>query len=200
MNRAKQWEAEAFKMRLDDIYNTLNNNINWLTKRSGFMQRELAMLREKNERRQKESTSIDTETSPSIDARLTSLEDLVKSFDYNLDGVYYSRNDDMDGLTSRLILLQQEEISKSIDGTINSSIDANNPPAPTSYTRAETVQIIEEIYRTLGTDEDRLDRRCDDIYFPFNNSISGFNSQTERKQKEIRVTQRQLASHPEASA
>ncbi|KAL0863232.1 hypothetical protein Bca101_042350 [Brassica carinata] len=72
------------------------------------MQKKLDMFCKKNGSRQKGSSSIDTKTSPSNDARLTSLKDLVKSFDYNHDGVYYPLNDDMDGLTRRLIQLQQE--------------------------------------------------------------------------------------------
>ncbi|KAL0854522.1 LOW QUALITY PROTEIN: hypothetical protein Bca101_059674 [Brassica carinata] len=46
---ANQWEEEALDLRFSDIYHTLNNNINWLTKRSELMPKELAMLHEKNE-------------------------------------------------------------------------------------------------------------------------------------------------------
>ncbi|KAF3493241.1 hypothetical protein DY000_02052317 [Brassica cretica] len=32
--------------------------------------------------------------------------------------------------------------------------------------------MVEEIYRTLGTTEDRLDRICDEIYFPWDITIN----------------------------
>ncbi|KAF3586829.1 hypothetical protein F2Q69_00029370 [Brassica cretica] len=44
-------------------------------------------------------------------------------------------------------------------------------PQPDSYNRAEIDQLVEEIYRTMGTAEERLDRRCDDIYFQMDLTI-----------------------------
>ena len=93
----------------------------------------------------------------------------------------------------------------SIDINITPSID-NDPsqPNPTkakqdSYTRAEIDQMVEEVYDTLGASEDRLDRRCDDIYFPWDITISSLTYQTEAMQREIVVIQRYIASRPEAS-
>ncbi|KAF2531609.1 hypothetical protein F2Q70_00029886 [Brassica cretica] len=57
----------------------------------------------------------------------------------------------------------------SIDGNIPPSIDEELTPSnpiksePTTYTRAEIDELVEEIYRTLGATEDRLDKRCDDM-------------------------------------
>ena len=56
---------------------------------------------------------------------------------------------------------------------------------PDSYSRAEIDQMVEEIYRTLGTAEDRLDRICDEIYFPWDITISSLTSQTEAIQRKI---------------
>ncbi|KAF2560083.1 hypothetical protein F2Q68_00015809 [Brassica cretica] len=93
----------------------------------------------------------------------------------------------------------------SIDINITPSID-NDPsqPNPTkakqdSYTRAEIDQMVEEVYDTLGASEDRLDRRCDDIYFPWDITISSLTYQTKAMQREIVVIQRYIASRPEAS-
>ena len=62
----------------------------------------------------------------------------------------------------------------SIDRNLPTSIDADpsksNPikSQPDSYTRAEIDQMVEE----------RLDKRCDDIYFPWDITISSLTSQT----------------------
>ena len=59
--------------------------------------------------------------------------------------------------------------------------------------------MVEKIYGTLGESEDTLDRRCDDIYFPWDITISSLTSQTEPMQREIVESQRCIASRPEAS-
>ena len=43
---------------------------------------------------------------------------------------------------------------------------------PDFYTRAEIDQLIEDIYITMETTEERLDRRYDDICFPMDLSMS----------------------------
>ncbi|KAJ4894664.1 Uncharacterized protein Rs2_21458 [Raphanus sativus] len=64
-----QWEEESLKKKLDEFYCTLDNNINWITKRSELMQKELDILREKEEYRQKKSLSNDTENTTLIDMK-----------------------------------------------------------------------------------------------------------------------------------
>ncbi|KAF2587364.1 hypothetical protein F2Q70_00035796 [Brassica cretica] len=62
----------------------------------------------------------------------------------------------------------------SIDRNFSILIDDDPLPSiltksiPDSYTRAELDQIVQEIYVTLGASEDILDKRCVDIYFPWN--------------------------------
>ena len=70
---------------------------------------------------------------------------------------------------------------------------------PDSYTRAAIDQMVKEIYRTLGAAEERLDKRCDDIYFTWDITISFLTSQTEAMQREIVEIQRYIARRPEAS-
>ncbi|KAF3595480.1 hypothetical protein DY000_02022370 [Brassica cretica] len=48
--------------------------------------------------------------------------------------------------------------------------------------------------------EERFEKRCDHIYFPFDVKISGLDSQAEWLQKEVKVIQRQLASQHQISA
>ncbi|KAF3485216.1 hypothetical protein F2Q69_00052135 [Brassica cretica] len=78
-----------------------------------------------------------------------------------------------------------------IDNHIPASVD-DNPPHPHSiksqpdfHTRAEIDQIVEGIYRALESTEERLDGRCDDIYFPMDLSISALTSKIEAIQWEL---------------
>ncbi|KAF3543228.1 hypothetical protein DY000_02006470 [Brassica cretica] len=59
--------------------------------------------------------------------------------------------------------------------------------------------MVEEIYITPGATEDKLDKRCDDIYFPWDITISSLTSQTEAMKREIEETERYIASRPDAS-
>ncbi|KAF3582858.1 hypothetical protein DY000_02030966 [Brassica cretica] len=93
----------------------------------------------------------------------------------------------------------------SIDNPMPASID-DSPPRPHTknsqkdfYTREEIDQLVEEIYRALETTEERLDGRCDDIYFPMDLSISALTSKNEAIQKELVEIQSYIARRPEAS-
>ncbi|KAF2550083.1 hypothetical protein F2Q68_00033780 [Brassica cretica] len=56
---------------------------------------------------------------------------------------------------------------------------------PDFHTRGEIDQMVEGIYRALETTEERLDMRCDDIYFPMDLSISALTSKIEAIQREL---------------
>ncbi len=68
------------------------------------------------------------------------------------------------------------------------------------YTAAEVDKITSKIYTAINTMEERLDKHCDDIYFPFDNRISGLDSHAEWLQKEVKAIQRQLAAQHQRSA
>ncbi|KAF2572641.1 hypothetical protein F2Q70_00003867 [Brassica cretica] len=79
----------------------------------------------------------------------------------------------------------------SIDNQMPTSVD-NDPPRPHTmksqqnfHTREEIDQLVEEIYKSLETIEERLDGRCDDIYFPMDLSISALTSKIETMQGEL---------------
>ena len=94
----------------------------------------------------------------------------------------------------------QEEGSTSIDRLRRTSLDGKKPTEHLPYT-AETIdQITSKLYKAIDTLEDRLEKRCDDIYFPFDVKISGLDSQAEWLQKEVKAIQRQLASQHQISA
>ena len=124
-------------------------------------------------------------------------------FQMKLDGVYYPLNDSISWLTTcmeemkkYIAIIQTQRAAEatapaSIDRKISTSIDDNlthsNPmkSQPNPYTRAEIDQLVEEIYRTLESAEERLDRKCDDIYFPMDLTMSSLTSQIEAIQREI---------------
>ncbi|KAF3596510.1 hypothetical protein DY000_02020859 [Brassica cretica] len=64
----------------------------------------------------------------------------------------------------------------------------------------EIDQLVEGIYRALETTEERLDGRCDDIYFPMDLSISALTSKIEAIQGELVEIQSYIVRRPEASA
>ena len=138
-------------------------------------------------------------------------------FQMKLDGVYYPLNDNISWLATCLEEMRQDiarmQTEHAAEATTLPSIDRNfstsinDDPAPSIptkfvpdfYTRAELDQIVQEIYGTLRASEDRFDMRCDDIYFPWKNTISSLTSQTEAMQREIAEIQKYIASRPEAS-
>ena len=85
-------------------------------------------------------------------------------------------------IDNRLHTSIDSRLHTSIDNHIPASVD-DNPPHPHSiksqpdfHTRAEIDHIVEGIYRALESTEERLNGRCDDIYFPMNLSISDLTS------------------------
>ncbi|KAF3570230.1 hypothetical protein F2Q69_00058710 [Brassica cretica] len=94
----------------------------------------------------------------------------------------------------------------SIDNCKPESVDDNLPhphsmkSQPDLHTREEIDQLVEGIYRALETTEERLDGRCDDIYFPMDLRISALTSKIEAIQGELVEIQSYIARRPEASA
>ena len=109
-------------------------------------------------------------------------------------------NVQMDVGTIQDQLGSQEEGSTSIDRSRAASFDPKKPQAHIPYAAAEVDQITSKLYTAMDTMEDRLDKRCDDIYFPFENRISGLDFQAEWLQKEVKAIQKQLACRHEKSA
>ncbi|KAF3556697.1 hypothetical protein F2Q69_00012849 [Brassica cretica] len=92
-----------------------------------------------------------------------------------------------------------------INSPMPASID-DSPPRPHTmkskkgfHTREEIDQLVEGIYKALETIEEKLDGRCDDIYFPMDHSISALTSKIEAIQGELVEIQSYIARRPEAS-
>ncbi|KAF3561569.1 hypothetical protein DY000_02016097 [Brassica cretica] len=88
---------------------------------------------------------------------------------------------------------------------MTASID-NCPPRPHMiksqqdfHTREGIDQLVEGIYRAVETTKERLDGRCDDIYFPMDHSISALTSRIEAIQGYLVEIQSYIARQPEAS-
>ena len=111
-----------------------------------------------------------------------------------LDGVYYPLNDNIRLLTTCMEEMRQDiarmqtqraaeattptSIGINLSTSIDDALSPSNPmkSQPDSYTRAEIDQMVEEIFKTLGAAEERLDKICDDIYFPWDITIISLTS------------------------
>ncbi|KAF2615812.1 hypothetical protein F2Q70_00011617 [Brassica cretica] len=71
----------------------------------------------------------------------------------------------------------QEEGSTLIDRFRRTSLDVKKPTEHLPYTAAEVDQITSKLYTAIDTLEDRLEKRCDGIYFPFDVKLNGLDSQ-----------------------
>ncbi|KAF3555169.1 hypothetical protein F2Q69_00012446 [Brassica cretica] len=93
----------------------------------------------------------------------------------------------------------------SIDNRLQASVDDNPPHShmmkfqPDFHTKEEIDQLVEGIYRALKTTEEKLDRRCDDIYFPMDLTTSVLTSKIEAIQGELVEIQSYITRRSEAS-
>ncbi|KAF2546219.1 hypothetical protein F2Q70_00021834 [Brassica cretica] len=125
------------------------------------------------------------ERAPMDEQSYISQEKNEDDFQMKLDGVYYPLKDNISWLTTCMEEMRQDiaimQTHRAAKATTPASIDIYISPSigdapsqsnltkykPDSYTRAEVDQMLKEIYRTLGATKDRLGRRFDDIYFPW---------------------------------
>ncbi|KAG5401125.1 hypothetical protein IGI04_015732 [Brassica rapa subsp. trilocularis] len=171
-----EWEVSYIKTRINDVYYPLNNNVDWLNTKIELLQQDLDTIRKKD---QQPATSIDVCTITSLDAKILAMDNRLQTYE------------DMHDRFAN---------SFSIDRLRGPWIDGKNLVELLPYTAAEVDKITSKIYTTIDTMEERLDKRCDDIYFPFDNRISGLDSHAEWLQKEVKALQRQLAAQHQISA
>ncbi|KAG5388529.1 hypothetical protein IGI04_030070 [Brassica rapa subsp. trilocularis] len=150
----------------------------------------------------------------------------VSYINTRINDVYCPLNNNVDWLSTKIELLQQDldtirkkdqhpatsidmctftsldakAKSASIDMLRGPWIDGKKPVELLPYTATEVDKITSKIYTALDTMEERLDKRCNDIYFPFDNKISGLDNHAEWLQKEVKAIQRQLAAQHQTSA
>ncbi|KAG5388812.1 hypothetical protein IGI04_030353 [Brassica rapa subsp. trilocularis] len=171
-----EWEVSYINTRINDVYYPLNNNVDWLSTKIELLQQDLDIIRKKD---QQPATSIDVCTITSLDAKISAMDDRLQTYEDMHD--HFAN-------------------SSSIDRLRGPWIDGKNPVELLPYTAAEVDKITSKIYTAIDTMEERLDKRCDDIYFPFDNRIGGLDSHAEWLQKEVKAIQRQLAAQHQISA
>ncbi|KAF2554248.1 hypothetical protein F2Q68_00033464 [Brassica cretica] len=216
---AQERLGEELKSLVEDTHQPLDRGYNELFRSMAEIRTEIESLRQQLEKEATTSTSIDAPNAPSIDVSLPAAqipaepqcsaqhkdEWEVSYINTRINDVYYPLNYNVDWLSTKIELLQQDldtirkkdqQPATSIDMCTITSLDAKLLP----YTAAEVDKITSKIYTAIDTMEERLDKRCDDIYFPFENKISGLDSHAEWLQKEVKAIQSQLAAQHQISA
>ncbi|KAF3584826.1 hypothetical protein F2Q69_00029067 [Brassica cretica] len=116
-----------------------------------------------------------------------------EAFQMKLDGVYYPLNDSISWLTTFM-----EEMKQDIN-RIQHTTDVARPPSIDRHHRTSTTPCQHRSTTSLETTEERLDGRCDDIYFPMDLSISALTSKIEAIQRELVEIQSYIARRPKVS-
>ncbi|KAF2567720.1 hypothetical protein F2Q68_00025317 [Brassica cretica] len=198
-----EWEIAYINTKINDVYNPLNNNTDWLSTRIDLLQQEPDTIRVNDPQ---PATSIDICNITSIDTRFAAMEDRLKSYEEMPDRFTSPIMRYLDTLSTQMMNVQrdivklndqhdfQEEGSTSIDRFRRTSLDGKTPTEHLSYTAAAVDQITSKLYKAIDNLEERLKKRCDDIYFPVDVKLSGLDSQVEWLQKKVKAIQRQLAS------
>ncbi|KAF2555908.1 hypothetical protein F2Q68_00016208 [Brassica cretica] len=124
-----EWEIAYINKKISNVYNPLNNNVDWLSTRINLLQQDLDTIRKKD---QQSTTSIDICTITSIDSKFAAME--------NRDiGMLNDQHD------------FQEECSTSIDRFRMPSLDVKKPTEHLPYIAAEVDQITSKLYTAIDT-------------------------------------------------
>ncbi|KAG5393319.1 hypothetical protein IGI04_023282 [Brassica rapa subsp. trilocularis] len=150
-----EWEVSYIDPRINDVYYPLNNNVDWLSTKIELLQQDLDTIRKKD---QQPATSIDVCTITSLDAKVSPMNERLRTYEDMHDRFISPAN------------------SSSIDRLRGPWNNFKNPEESLPYTAAEVDEITSKIYTAIDNMEERLDKHCDDIYFPFDNRISGLDS------------------------
>ncbi|KAG5388453.1 hypothetical protein IGI04_029994 [Brassica rapa subsp. trilocularis] len=166
-----EWEVSYIDTRINDVYCPLNNNVDWLSTKIELLQQDLDTIRKKD---QQPATSIDMCTFTSLDAKVSAMNERLRTYEDMHAALYHQLRGPW--------------------------IDGKKPVELLPYTAAEVDKITSKIYTAVDTMEERLDKHCDDIYFRFDNKISGLDNHAEWLQKKVKAIQRQLAAQHQISA
>ncbi|KAF3561580.1 hypothetical protein DY000_02016988 [Brassica cretica] len=141
-----------------------------------------------NDKDQQSATSIDICTITSIDSKFAAMEDRLQTYE-DMHGRFTSPiMRYLDTLSTQMMNVQrgigtlndhhdfQEECSTSTDRFRRASLNVKKPTEHLPYTAEEVDQITSKLYIAIDTLEDRFEKRCDDIYFPFDVRLSGLDS------------------------
>ncbi|KAF3540437.1 hypothetical protein F2Q69_00023504 [Brassica cretica] len=119
-----EWEIAYINTKINDVYNPLNNNVDWLSTRIDLLQQDLDTIRKKD---QQPATSIDICTITSIDSKFAAMEDRLQTYEDMHDRFTSPIMRYLDTLSTQMMNVQrdigtlndqhdfQEECSTSID-------------------------------------------------------------------------------------
>ncbi|KAF3566712.1 hypothetical protein DY000_02016298 [Brassica cretica] len=170
-----EWEIAYINTKINDLYNPLNNNVDWLSTRIDLLQQDLDTIGKKDHQ---PTTSIDICTITSIDSKFAAMEDRLQTYEDMHDRFTSPIMRYLDTLSTQMMNVQrdigtlndqhdfQEECSTSIDRFRRALLDVKKPTEHLPYTASEVDQITSKLYTAIDTMEDRFEKRCDDIYFP----------------------------------
>ncbi|KAG5375919.1 hypothetical protein IGI04_040515 [Brassica rapa subsp. trilocularis] len=73
-----EWEVSYIDTRINDVYYPLNNNVDWLSTKIELLQQDLDTIRKKD---QQPSTSIDVCTITSLDAKISAMNERLRTYE-----------------------------------------------------------------------------------------------------------------------
>ncbi|KAG5397587.1 hypothetical protein IGI04_019401 [Brassica rapa subsp. trilocularis] len=214
---AQEKLGEELKSLVEDTHQPLDRGYNELFRSMVEMRTKIESLRQQLEKEATTLASINAPHVPSIDVSLPTAQ--IPAEPQYLDAIHkkdqqpatsidvctitslYAKISAMDNrLQTYEDMHDRFANSFSIDRLRGPWIDGKNPVELLPYTAAEVDKITSKIYTSRDTMEERLDKRCDDIYFPFDNRIGGLDSHAKWLHKEVKGIQRQLAAQHQISA
>ncbi|KAG5373670.1 hypothetical protein IGI04_043010, partial [Brassica rapa subsp. trilocularis] len=214
---AQEKLGEELKSLVEDTHQPLDRGYNELFRSMVEMRTKIESLRQQLEKEATTLASINAPHVPSIDVSLPTAQ--IPAEPQYLDAIHkkdqqpatsidvctitslYAKISAMDNrLQTYEDMHDRFANSFSIDRLRGPWIDGKNPVELLPYTAAEVDKITSKIYTAIDTMEERLDKRCDDIYFPFDNRIGGLDSHAKWLHKEVKGIQRQLAAQHQISA
>ena len=131
-----EWEIRYIHTRINDVYNPLNNNVDWLRTRIDILQQELDTIRMNDPQ---PAISIEISNIASIDTRFAAMEDRLQSYEDMHDRFTSPIMRYLDTLSTQMMNVQknigklndqhdfQEEGSTSIDRFRMTSLDGKKP-------------------------------------------------------------------------
>ncbi|KAG5384489.1 hypothetical protein IGI04_035959 [Brassica rapa subsp. trilocularis] len=131
-----EWEIAYINTKINDVYNPLNNNMDWLSTRIDLLQQDLDTIRKKDPQPE---TSIDICIITSIDSKFTAMEDRLQSYKDMHDHFTSPIMRYLDSLSTQMVKVQkdfgklhdqhdfQDEGSTSIDRFRRASLDGRKP-------------------------------------------------------------------------
>ncbi|KAF3526501.1 hypothetical protein F2Q69_00048350 [Brassica cretica] len=131
-----EWEIAHINTKINDVYNPLNNNVDWLSTRIDLQQQDLDTIRKKD---QQPATSINICIITSIDSKVAAMEDRLQTYEDMHDRFTSPIMRYLDTLSTQMMNVQrdigtlndqhdfQEECSTSIDRFCRASFDAKKP-------------------------------------------------------------------------